>query len=721
MPPFDRDAALKSAEKALRLGKIDAAIAEYVKVVEAQPRDWNSANALGDLYVRANQLDKGIAQYTRIADHLSGEGFYPKAAALYKKILKFKPDQESALLKSGEVAAKQGLLADAKAAFRTVADRRRAAGDTKGAAEISIRIGTLDPEDLEARLGAAEAAVDIGDTATALHEFREVALGYEKQGKAGLALAAFESAYALDPAAGDLRTRLLEGYLDARELDKARGVAKGAAELKRIVKALEQAGRTDDVLDVLAEIATIDPKDGQVRADLAIAYFARQQYDKAREFLTPETIGRRAPLWLTLAEIELVSGRPDKGRAAVVQALTVDPGARETALNLGGRLTERSPEAGYPCLDAVAEVALGQNDFSGAAAALNEFVRRVPHHVVALMRLVEICVDGGLESSMQQAQSQLADAYLQDGRGLEARIISEDLVAREPWNTDHIDRFRRALVMLGEKDPDGIIADRLSGDSPFLATDTLDLNEGVFFEDAPAVRAKAAAPPPPPPAPPAATPPPAAQKVQGPPPAAKPPAPAATPAPAAPVALDDDELIDLAIDDDELAPVSAPPEPVARPAKPAAAPAASGGALDDVLEQMREDESAGSDDEVAAEQYGLALTYRELGMLDDAVQALEVAASSPRQRFEAAAQLAELHLERHEVDKAISWYERAAESPAPNATAGRGLLYDFAETLEKAGQHARALAVFVELEAEAGGYRDVAYRILRLSKLQAKG
>ncbi len=169
------------------------------KVVEAQPRDWNSANALGDLYVRANQLDKGIAQYTRIADHLSGEGFYPKAAALYKKILKFKPDQESALLKSGEVAAKQGLLADAKAAFRTVADRRRAAGDTKGAAEISIRIGTLDPEDLEARLGAAQAAVDIGDTATALNEFREVALGYEKQGNAGLALAAFESAYALDP------------------------------------------------------------------------------------------------------------------------------------------------------------------------------------------------------------------------------------------------------------------------------------------------------------------------------------------------------------------------------------------------------------------------------------------------------------------------------------------------------------------------------------------
>ena len=92
------------------------------------------------------------------------------------------------------------------------------------------------------------------------------------------------------------------------------------------------------------------------------------------------------------------------------------------------------------------------------------------------MRLVEICVDGGLESTMYEAQAQLADAYLNVGRGLEARIISEDLVAREPWNRANLDRFRRALVMLGEADPDAIIADRLSGDSPFLASEKLDLN-----------------------------------------------------------------------------------------------------------------------------------------------------------------------------------------------------------------------------------------------------
>ena len=73
------------------------------------------------------------------------------------------------------------------------------------------------------------------------------------------------------------------------------------------------------------------------------------------------------------------------------------------------------------------------------------------------MRLVEICVDGGLEATMYSAQAQLADAYLATGAASEARVIAEDLVAREPWERANIERFRRALAMLGETDIDGII------------------------------------------------------------------------------------------------------------------------------------------------------------------------------------------------------------------------------------------------------------------------
>jgi tetratricopeptide (TPR) repeat protein len=672
MAPFDRESALKTAEKALRQGRIDAAIAEYVRVIEAQPRDWNSANALGDLYVRASQIDKAVAQYTRIADHLATEGFYPKAAALYKKILKVKPADEYALLQSGEIAAKQGLLADAKNAFKAVVEGRRSRGDKKGAAAISIRLGQLDPEDLEARLTAAKAAAEIGDTVTALSEFRAVALKHEAQGKSDDALNVFQLAFEIDPANAEVRSRLLNGYLQAGDIARARQVAEGPAALKQVASALEAAGQADEMLEVLAEVARLDPSDLQVRAGLAQAYAAKGDLTRAREYLSPETAGESAPLWLTLAEIELSSERFDEGRAAVVRALSLDSSQRVAAIALGCALAEKSAEAGYPCLDAVADHALAENDFAAAAGALHEFVTRVRDHIVALMRLVEICVDGGLEATMYEAQAQLADAYLGVGRGLEARIISEDLVAREPWNRANIERFRRALVMLGENDPDSIIAERLSGESPFLATDKMDLNEGVFFDDGPAEPGAPGAP--------------GAQGAVG-----------------ATGAVSATGATGAAFGE---APNGAKAEPQS---------------LDDVFDQMRDEVSRGPDEEAAAEQYSLGVTYKELGMEEEAIQAFEAAVHSPRQRFEAASALGHLYLERGTTATAVEWFLRAAEAPAPSPDAGYELLYNLAETLEKAGDQARALAIFVEIEAETGGFRDVAHRVDRLSKLQAKG
>ena len=678
MPPFDREAALKSAEKALKQGRIDAAITEYVKVVEAQPRDWNSANALGDLYVRANQLDKGLVQYTRIADHLATEGFYPKAAALYKKILKLKPNDEYALMQSADLATKQGTLADAKKLLQTVAELRLKRGDKKGAAEINVRLGTVDPEDLDARLKAAKSAADMGDKATALREFRDVAARLEKKDKAGEALEVWQAAFDIEPA-DDVRGKLFASYLATGAPDLARKVGRGAPELKQIAQAYEKAGKADAMLEVLGEVATLDPSDIAVRAGLAQAYMSRGDMARARTYLSAETAGENPALWLTLAEVEMLGGRNDQGRAAIKQALKLDRGQAQNAVGVGCRLAESNPEAGYQFIDVVADSALGEGDFAAAAVGLHEFTMRVPSHLVALMRLVEICVDGGLESTMYEAQAQLADAYLNSGRGLEARIISEDLVAREPWNRANLDRFRRALVMLGEADPDAIIADRLSGDSPFLATDKLDLNEGASFETA--------APPPP---------------------AAKPAAAAAAPAKKKKADAPAGGELDLTA---ELAAASEP----APAAAPGAPPARS---LDQVFRGLRDEAGRQSSEEGAAEQYRLALTYQEMGMHDDAIKALEQATRSPRQRFDAASMLGRLYLERKDTAHAIEWLERAAEAPAPTPDAGRSLLYDLAQTLEAAGESARALAVFVELESESGGFKDVADRIDRLSKVQ---
>src|SRR4029077_14056645 len=98
-----------------------------------------------------------------IGDHLFNEGFYPKVAALYKKILKIKPDEESVQLHLGEISAKMGLLADAKTHFLGVAAQRRHRGDHAGADEITIRLGSLDPSDFDARMLAGRALEQGGE------------------------------------------------------------------------------------------------------------------------------------------------------------------------------------------------------------------------------------------------------------------------------------------------------------------------------------------------------------------------------------------------------------------------------------------------------------------------------------------------------------------------------------------------------------------------------
>jgi tetratricopeptide (TPR) repeat protein len=121
------------------------------------------------------------------------------------------------------------------------------------------------------------------------------------------------------------------------------------------------------------------------------------------------------------------------------------------------------------------------------------------------------------------------------------------------------------------------------------------------------------------------------------------------------------------------------------------------------------------------EQLKLARTYLDTGMPEEAIGALQSASLSPQHRFEAASTLARVYAHRGDFGKAVEWFERAAEAPAPTTDAGRALLYDLGIALEASGEIARALAVFLELQADADRYRDVQARIERLSRVQTGG
>jgi tetratricopeptide (TPR) repeat protein len=123
----------------------------------------------------------------------------------------------------------------------------------------------------------------------------------------------------------------------------------------------------------------------------------------------------------------------------------------------------------------------------------------------------------------------------------------------------------------------------------------------------------------------------------------------------------------------------------------------------------------------AAEQLALARTYLDMSMPDEALAPLRAACEAIRFRFEAASLLGRLHQQRGETLEAIEWLERAAEAPAPSEDEGHALLYDLGTLVEASGDTSRALAVFLELQSDAGTYRDVAERVERLARVETGG
>ncbi len=145
-------------------------------------------------------------------------------------------------------------------------------------------------------------------------------------------------------------------------------------------------------------------------------------------------------------------------------------------------------------------------------------------------------------------------------------------------------------------------------------------------------------------------------------------------------------------------------------------PPAKGENLNEVFQEFRDEVLREDVTSAAAQQYKLALTYLDMAMPEEAVKPLETAVRTPRYRFLAASLLGRIHRQQGRTVEAIEWFERAAETPASSVQSARALLYELAGTLETAGETARALAVYLELQADAGDYRDVGARIARLSR-----
>jgi len=641
---IDRDDALRKAEKLLRQGRLDGAISEYEHVVEAYPEDVATASALGDLYGRAGKSGQAVAQFMRLGDHFLKEGVHAKAAASYRKVLKLDAQHEGALLQLVEACARQGQLADAKTHLQTAIDKRKGRNDQDGAETLIIRLAELDPNDFEARLQAASIRIRTGKVVTA-----------------------------------DLLAL-------ARELDSRQRVGEAEALLEEVVKR--------------------DPGASEVSLRLAKAALGRDEVARAKRFLPDTSTTKDPELLLTGGKILLKLDNLDAARDHLVRFLAAAPKAVEEVATLGDHLA--SPNARYAIVDLLVDHAAASGDFGKAARRLQGFLEKAPRHLGALLRLVEVCVDGDLDAALTAAQQELAEAYLEGGEAEKARVIAEDLLLRNPRSSAHSDRLRRVLVTLGEKDPDAVIAERLSM-----------LDEDAFGADEEAPAAAQAAVP---------TlavadiaPPPASVAVAGPTDAVSAAMSGITADTLAglPEMEQGEEVVEFEASDsgdwnDTPAVVEPEPEPVVS--------GDGNGQLDAVFSSMRGkamQDSALPPGDHAARNFRVGQTYAAAAMLKEAAEAFEKAARDPRYRFRSAQSLGRLYRKHGMVNEAVEWLEVASEAPAPKIDEHRSALYELADALETTGEHTRALAVLLDLVAEQSDYRDARARIERLSRVKA--
>lgn len=285
---------LQQADKLFKQGKVEAAIKEYQKIVEVKPDDIEVRRIIGDLYLKLNKLPEAFKQFEWISDFYLKEGFFTKAIAMYKRITRLDPQNESVSFKLADLYSKQGLTIEAKQIYLELAEEYKRQNNQKKALGIYKKILELDRGNTKMRIlladnylreGMKEEAVGEYLTASDLlikkREFPQAEeLLMQAYGKVKH-LKIFEkliSCYISQGNSGKA-IQMLRNLGD--EIHKHLNLMKILGELYFKNNLIEEAER------IYKRIAEADPNETEVVMKLGKVYLQREEYDKAFQLFLP--------------------------------------------------------------------------------------------------------------------------------------------------------------------------------------------------------------------------------------------------------------------------------------------------------------------------------------------------------------------------------------------------------------------------------------------------
>jgi tetratricopeptide (TPR) repeat protein len=297
---------LNDATKFLQKGAFDKAVRELQKLVEDDPKDVRTILKIGDILAKKGDKDDAIKSYRRVAELYGEQGFFLKAVAVYKQILKLDPQHFEVTLKLAELYEQLGLIQEALAQYTLIATLYEQRGDAEERLTILRRMVELDAENVASRVRLAEAFSRENRVADAVEAFRGAANILRAQGRQADYMKVAE--------------RLL---FHAEQHDVAQELARlylGQGDARRAVARLEPAYRAD-------------PGDVGTLALLG------------RGFRDLGMLDRAVYIYQQLGETELRNGRRDAAQMAFHTVLEIDPDHVPALEALGG-VGARGPSSG---------------------------------------------------------------------------------------------------------------------------------------------------------------------------------------------------------------------------------------------------------------------------------------------------------------------------------------------------------------------------------------
>ena len=370
----------QDAEKEERAGRVDKAILLYRQLVDDNPRDWNTIKKIGDLYVRLNKNKEASAEYAKVAEFYSRDGFLLKAIAVWKQINKLDPSILEPYVNLADLYAKQGLMVEAKGQYQIVVDEYIKRGRVREAGDALKKMADIDPSDLKVRSKLADLYTRDGNSQKAVEE--HIAIADE----------------------------------------------------------LHRKGHLAEALQVLEKGLRIDAKSVRLRTELARIHIVQKNYDKAIQHL--EDVPQKAPddaeALIRLGEAYLGAKRTSDAEAIFRRLLERDPNNQEARTQMGRVfLLQGHFDQAYEQFVPVVDRLLERKDGERAAALLQQVVQRNPAHVKSLNKLVAVYRSLRKESAVILTYSQLTEAYINQGQMDQAAGVLEILEGLEPQNQQH--------------------------------------------------------------------------------------------------------------------------------------------------------------------------------------------------------------------------------------------------------------------------------------------